>query len=127
MFHYLKIVSKKIEDLSELEFTSSENENLKKYIIEALLSKEDENSIKLKVQEIYANLIEEIQQYSSIQIILREKNEEAIIEFLDELLMDLKEIKNMQKIESLERDLVNNLDENSYSELIKLKSQLNRQ
>ncbi len=126
MLHYLKIVAKKIEDLSEIEFTSNENENLKKYIIEALLSKEDENSIKLKVQEIYAILIEEIQQNSSIQIILREKNEEEITEFLDDLLMDLKEIKNMQKIESLERDLVNNLDENSYSELLKLKSQLNR-
>ena len=31
-----------------------------------------------------------------------------------------------KKIESLEKKLINNLDENSYSELIKLKSQLNR-
>ena len=33
---------------------------------------------------------------------------------------------NLKKIESLEQRLINNLDENSYSELIKLKSQLNR-
>ena len=33
---------------------------------------------------------------------------------------------NLKKIESLEKKLINNLDENSYSELIKLKSQLNR-
>ena len=32
-----------------------------------------------------------------------------------------------KKIESLEQKLINNLDENSYSELIKLKSQLNRE
>ena len=37
----------------------------------------------------------------------------------------LKEQNNLRKIESLEKKLLNNLDENSYSELIKLKSQLN--
>ena len=38
-----------------------------------------------------------------------------------------KEQRNLRKIESLEQKLINNLDENSYSELIKLKSQLNRE
>ena len=37
------------------------------------------------------------------------------------------ELNNLKKIESLEKDLINNLDEHSYSELIKLKSQLNRE
>ena len=32
-----------------------------------------------------------------------------------------------RQIQSLEKELINNLDENSYSELIKLKSQLNRE
>ena len=36
------------------------------------------------------------------------------------------EIKKVEKIESFESELINNFDENSYSELIKLKSQLNR-
>ena len=45
---------------------------------------------------------------------------------LDELIKDHKEQSNLRKIESLEQKLINNLDENSYSELIKLKSQLNR-
>ena len=40
--------------------------------------------------------------------------------------IDLKEQDNLKKIESLEKKLINNLDENSYSELVKLKSQLNR-
>ena len=48
------------------------------------------------------------------------------MELLNELLSELKELRNLQKIESLEKELINNLDENSYSELIKLKSQLNR-
>ena len=45
---------------------------------------------------------------------------------MDELIQDHIEQENLKKIESLEKKLINNLDENSYSELIKLKSQLNR-
>ena len=61
------------------------------------------------------------------QIILKTKNEEGVLELLDELLLELKELSDLKKIESLEKELINNLDENSYSELIKLKSQLNRE
>ena len=43
------------------------------------------------------------------------------------LIQDHKEQSNLRRIESLEQKLINNLDENSYSELIKLKSQLNRE
>ena len=43
------------------------------------------------------------------------------------MLAELKDLNNLKKIESLEKDLINNLDEHSYSELIKLKSQLNRE
>ena len=72
-------------------------------------------------------MIEEIKENSSIQIITKAKSEEAILELLDELLLELKELNSQKKIESLEKELLNNLDENSYSELIKLKSQLNRE
>ena len=72
-------------------------------------------------------LIEEIQENSSIQIIVKVKNEESILELLNELIFELNELNNLRKIESLEKELINNLDENSYSELIKLKNQLNRE
>ena len=55
------------------------------------------------------------------------KNQESILELLNELLVEMKELSDLKKIESLEKDLINNLDENSYSELIKLKNQLNRE
>ena len=58
---------------------------------------------------------------------LKDKKEDDLLELLNELLSELKELRNLQKIESLEKELINNLDENSYSELIKLKSQLNRE
>ena len=63
---------------------------------------------------------------SNIQMIVKNKSNEDISELLDELIQDYKEQSNLRKIESLEQKLINNLDENSYSELIKLKSQLNR-
>ena len=53
-------------------------------------------------------------------------SDKEIIDLLEELLQDYKDQSNLKKIESLEKELMNNLDENSYSELIRLKSQLNR-
>ena len=52
--------------------------------------------------------------------------DDDILDLLNELIHDHNEQSNLRKIESLEQKLINNLDENSYSELIKLKSQLNR-
>ena len=60
-------------------------------------------------------------------IITKAKNDDSILELLNELLADLRKLNDLKKIESLEKDLINNLDENSYSELIKLKNQLNRE
>ena len=87
------------------------------------------NSIEIMnhTDNIQSEPIEEIQENSSIQIIVKAKNDEAILELLNELLFELKELNDLKKIESLEKELINNLDESSYSELIKLKSQLNRE
>ena len=60
-------------------------------------------------------------------MITNDKSDQDIIDLLDDLILDFKEQNNLKKIESLEKKLINNLDENSYSELIKLKSQLNRE
>ena len=57
----------------------------------------------------------------------KKQNKKNILDLLDELIQDHKEQSNLKKIESLEKELINNLDENSYSELIKLKNQLNRE
>jgi hypothetical protein len=75
----------------------------------------------------YKNLVEEIKINSNIEMITKDKSEQDILDLLNELILDFKEQSNKKKIESLEKKLINNLDENSYSELIKLKSQLNRE
>ena len=127
MLNFPKIVLKKIEDISKIIFLSEKNESLKKIIISSLLEGDNGEKIQSKISSDYKKLIEEIQENSSIQIIVKVKNDEAILELLSELLIDLEELNNLKKIESLEKELINNLDENSYSELIKLKSQVNRE
>ena len=124
--NYLEIASKKMEDLSEIDFLSEKNESLKKEITSYLIDGDDAEVINEKINTNYEKIIEEINENSNIQIIIKNKNEEEVITLLDELIKDHKEQSNLRKIESLEQKLINNLDENSYSELIKLKSQLNR-
>ena len=126
MLNYLNITSKKIEEISEIQFLSENNEKLKKLILESIINKDEEVVINKKTTNKFKELIQEVNENASIQIILKAKNDESIIELLNELIMELKELNNLKKIESLEKKLINNLDENSYSELIKLKSQLNR-
>ena len=127
ILNYLELASKKIEDLSEIKFLSEKNESLKKIIITSLTDGSDMDSINKKIGEVYDKIINEINENSNIQIIAKNKNDQDILILLDELIQDHKEQSNLKQIESLEQKLINNLDENSYSELIKLKSQLNRE
>ena len=126
ILNYLEIASKKLEDLSEIEFIAEKNESLKKEIVTYLTEGNDKIVINKKINNSYDKIIREINENSNIQIITKNKNEEEIINLLDELFKDHKDQGNLKKIESLEKKLINNLDERSYSELLKLKSQLNR-
>ena len=122
----LGIASKKIEDLSDLAFLSEKNESLKNTIISSISKGQDSEKIETQIKLDYAILVSEISENSNIQLITKNKNDQEILNILEELINDFREQNNLLKIESLEKKLINNLDENSYSELIRLKSQLNR-
>ena len=93
-----------------------------------ILDKIETGSYLCQCNEVeYKKLTDEIKENSNIQMISKHKNDQDILDLLSELILDFKEQNNLRKIESLEKKLINNLDENSYSELIKLKSQLNRE
>ena len=126
ILNFFEIASKKIEELSDIEFLSKKNESLKNTVISLLSDGDNKNAIHSKIDDEYKKLLEEINETSNIQIITKDKTNEDILGLLDELIIDFKEQNNLKKIESLEKKLINNLDENSFSELIKLKSQLNR-
>ena len=59
--------------------------------------------------------------------ILLKKDHEERNEILSDLIDELKEMNHLKQIEFLENKVAKNLDEGSYSELIKLKSQLNKE
>ena len=126
ILNYLEIAEKKLEDLSEIEFLSEKNESFKKEISANIIDGKNKELINKKINDNYEKIIKEINENSNIQIIIKNKKEEEVSNLLDELLKDHREQSNLKKIESLEQKLINNLDENSYSELIKLKNQLNR-
>ena len=127
ILNYLDIASKKLENLSELKFLAEKNESLKKEITDYLIEGNELELINKKINTVYDKIIREINENSNIQIIIKNKSDDEILYLLEELIQDHKEQTNLRKIESLEQKLINNLDENSYSELIKLKSQLNRE
>ena len=127
ILNYLEIASKKLEDLSEIQFLSEKNESLKNLVITSLTEGNDKKVINSKINIGHDEIIKEINENSNIQIITKNKSEQDILSLLDELIQDHEEQSNLRKIESLEQKLINNLDENSYSELIRLKSQLNRE
>ena len=127
ILNYLDIASKKLEDLSEIVFLSEKNESLKKEITTYLIEGNDKEDINKKINNSYDKIVREINENSNIQIIIKNKNDEDVSNLFDELLKDHREQSSLRRIESLEQKLINNLDENSYSELIRLKSQLNRE
>ena len=127
ILNYFEAASKKIEELSAIEFLSEKNETLKNTIISALSESNDKDTIRSIIESEHKKLLEEIKENSNIQLIVKDKIDQEINVLLDDLIHDFKEQNNLKKIESLEKKLIDNLDENSYSELIKLKSQLNRE
>ena len=126
ILNYFEIASKKLDELSDLVFISEKNETLKNSIIKLLTEGENQVEMQIKINDEFKTLINEITENSNIQLITKGKNDQEVLELIEDLISEFKEQSNLKKIESLEKKLINNLDENSYAELIKLKSQLNR-
>ena len=72
-------------------------------------------------------MIKDINQNSVIKNIFLKKGENQQIEMLNEILKELNEIKFSRKIDELENKLIKEFDEKSYSDLMQLKSQRNKE
>jgi len=127
LLNYLDTVKIKIDDLSKINFTNEQNEELKKEIISQLKINNALDNYKLKIDKKYNTLVNEIEKNTNLRNILLKKEEEERVEILSDLIGELKEMNHLKQIEFLENKVAKNLDESSYSELIKLKSQLNRE
>ena len=127
MIYYSPAIRNKIDKLKGIKFISDECEALKDVIIEKISSNVKEKEILDLMKDRFINLLEKINSNSNLNTILGKKNFSQISEFLDDLIYDLEELNHKRKIESLEKKLINSMDENAYRELIKLKSPVNRE
>ena len=75
----------------------------------------------------YPGLTKNIIENSNLKMIVAKKNYDQIKELFEDFINDLLESQNKKKVESLENKLINNMEEKAYSELLKLKSQINRE
>ena len=125
MLNYPDIIKKNYELISGIHFSSEKTRNLKTKIIENIdidiKSNDEKNFI-----NINKDLIKEISDNCNVKMILVKKNKNDVEEIFKDLIKSIKEIEHQKKIESSENKLINNMDESSFNELIKLKTQLNR-
>jgi len=127
LLNHLGSVKNKLEDLLEINFTNALNENLKKEIINFAKVNDFFNKEKLEIGEKYKALIIDIEKDVNLKNILSKKDSAELEETLSDLIIEIKEMNHLKQIEFLENKVAKNLDEGSYSELIKLKNELNRQ
>ena len=126
MIFYGKAIKNSLESISQITFSNSENEKLKTLLINQINSNRAEKEIENEAIKINSNLVGNITENSNLKLIVNKKNYEQIKELFEDFMNDLIEGQNKKKIESLERKLINNMEENAYSELLKLKNQINR-
>ena len=127
MIFYGGAVKNNLESISNIAFSNPENEKLKVFLIDLVKSDKTEKEIKNEALKTYSSLSKSIIENSNLRMIVNKKNYDQIRELFVDFTNDLLESQNKKKIESLEDKLINNMEEKAYSELLKLKSQINRE
>jgi len=120
-------VSSNIENISSITFSNTENEKLKNILINYIKLNKTEKEIENEARKINSTLVKNIYENSNLKLIVNKKNYDQIKELFDDFTNDLLESQNRKKIESLEKKLINNMEEKAFTELLKLKSQINRE
>ena len=127
MFNYPEIISPRIEIFRDIQFSSESLNQLKSELIKLISEEKFNDANKSEIMKKYLNLVNDINQNVVIKNIFLKKDQEKQIELLNEILKELNDIKFSKKIENLENKLIEKFDEKSYSDLIKLKNQINKE
>ena len=127
MYNYPKIVSPRIEIFTDIQFSSNNLNALKTELLNVISSGNFERNDMKNLDKNYLNLINDINQNSVIKNIFMKKDDNQQVDLLNEILKELNEIKFSKKIDQLEEKLMDNFDEKSYSDLIELKKQINKE
>ena len=123
----LSIFRKKVELISEINFSNNKLSEFQKKLIEYLLSEKfTEINIlnSLDFEKKYADTINLINTNAPVKIISNNKSKEEINLIFNEIFKEIRKIDLKSKIESLESKVSLNLDEKLYSELLTLRNQL---
>ena len=127
MINYSSVAKIRNKEIAELIFETVENNNLKSKLVKINSMENIDKNLMDGVLKENLSLIDKINTSVNLKIILDKKNFKQIEEILVDLINDFEEFDNKRKIESLEKKLINNMEESAYSELLRLKSQLNRE
>ena len=123
----LEIFRKNVELISEVSFHKSNLNELKKVLIDHLLSEKSFDNKKLNVEDFekqYQDVISLVNANAPIKDIVSKKNEDEIMIIFNEIIKEINKIDLRSKIDTLEEKVASNLDENLYSELLSLRNQL---
>ncbi len=124
--HFSGAVKHEIPKLLNFNFSDKNNDQLKNKLVKLISAENNDKEIEKNINEHFPELVKKICENSNMKSILNKKNYDQINEVFCDLLSELENFENNKKLESLEKKLINNMDENVYSELLKLKSQINR-
>ena len=116
-----------IDRISTIIFSNPDNEKLKNILINLIKTNKNEKELESEAIKFNSNLVDNIVENSNLKLIIANKNYDQINELFEDFISDLLESQNKKKIEFLEKKLINNMEEKAYTELIKLKSQINRE
>ncbi len=119
-------VKHEIPKLLDFNFSNKDIDQLKTKLVELNSDENNDKEIEKNINEHFPELVKKIRENSNMKSVLNKKNYDQIKEVFYDLLSELENFENNKKLESLEKKLINNMDENVYSELLKLKSQINR-
>ena len=125
----MHVFEKKIELLSELKLYTEICVDFLNEIIDFLSSNKsfETNTLKEKFKQTkYLSLINDISALAPVKFITEiKKNDDEILLIFDEINNDLKKFELNQKIDNLEKKMIQNMNEETYKELLDLKRQAN--
>ncbi len=127
IYNYPEIISPRIEIFHDIKFSSDSLNELKLELLNFISKNKFDEKKKSELKIKYLSLIQDINQNVVIKNIYLKKDKDKQVELLNEILKELNDIKFSKKIENLENKLMEKFDEKSYSDLIKLKNQINKE
>ena len=127
IIQFPELIDEYEEILSKLNLSSPILNEFKAVVIKDYFEKNYSKKSDFLSEENYKELIEQIKSNTNITKIFAKKNLKEKQEILNEIIEELKEINQLQKIKILESEVVKNFDESKYNQLLELKNQLNRE